>query len=89
METDQNQTSEINATIKGIDNGMLILETSDDKQLIRWPLHKLPSSLNIGDPLAIKLQSNSTSFETPSAGNEATRDNPDALRQKLLEELIN
>ncbi len=89
MDNVQNQNSELNATIKAIDNGMLVLETIEDKQLIRWPLHKLPASLNIDDPLALKLEpaaiSPTGSVINPHAPEAATENE----RHKLLENLIN
>ena len=89
MEKTQNQNNEINATIKAIDNGMLVLETLEDKQLIRWPLDKLPSSLSVGDPLAIKLETNCFSPLTSEVTAPAQKSASENERHKLLEELIN
>ena len=90
MEEIKNQSSEICATIKAIENGMLILETMHDKQLIRWPLNKLPLSVNIGNTISIKLESNDgPSPVEPAAALKNTGENPEDLRHRLLEELIN
>ncbi len=92
--------SEINVIIKAIENGQLILEAEASgpgmqKQLISWPLDKLPPSLTIGDTLSIKLESNTTQpFPSPLIIESHSKPSmPDQFvsekRHKLLEELIN
>ena len=89
MEETQNLSPEINATIKAIENGMLILETSD-QQMIRWPLNKLPQSVHIGNTISIKLESNDrTALPKSETGIDNSGNDPESLRHKLLEELIN
>jgi hypothetical protein len=81
----------ITVNIKAIENGMLILESKEDGQQIRWPLSKLPSSVNVGDCLSVRLQSNTDNTETalPSISQSSTEADQNSNRQKLLEELIN
>jgi hypothetical protein len=89
MEETKKQTPEIYATIKAIENGMLILETPD-QQLIRWPLNKLPQSVNIGNTISIKLESNDqTSIKQSAVNLKNPVEDPENLRHRLLEELIN
>lgn len=92
---------DLNVTIKAIEDGQLVLETISDsgiettaseRQIIRWPLSRIPRSLQIGENLAIRLEKNGNQPGTiiPLAD---TRINAvpteTAHRQRLLEELIN